>query len=63
MSDSSQISIRPLKSNRRYYLEALDSIRNEYRSLSEEIKETDEQNNEYYQMNQKKIRSIQRHLN
>ena len=63
MSDSSQISIRPLKSNRKYYLEALDSIRNEYRSLSEEIKETDEQNNDYYQMNQKKIRSIQRHLN
>ena len=64
ISDSSQISsIRPLKANRRYYLEALDSIRNEYRSLSEEIKATDEQNNDYYQMNQKKIKSIQRHLN
>lgn len=63
VSDSSQISIRPLKQNRRYYIEVLDSIRNEYRSLSEEIKATDEENNDYYQMNQKKIKNIQRHLN
>lgn len=63
--DTSSISlcVLPLRQNKKLYLSLLDSLRNEYRSMSEEIKGLDEMENEYIKANTIKIKNLKRKMN
>lgn len=57
------LNVLPLRQNKKLYLSLLDSLRNEYRSMSEEIKGLDEMENEYFKAYNMKIKNLKRKMN